>query len=367
MDREIKVEVKDKVATAPPDAVIVCGNSDYTILFQFDEEWDGLEVKTARFKYSTYAGPKQHIDVPFTGNMVEVPILTNAHKVEVGVYAGNLTTTTGAHIRCLPSIRCGSGEKAEPSPDKYDALMELIKELMEAVGGVTNHADLEGRDAADQHPISAIKNLQAALDACRKASEAISAEEVGYDNPLLETTAGTVKAALDEAIGFVLSQMPDLVTKKHAHKGNLEVLDQFGEEEGKPTYKGEVIGGTGPALHLIEAPCDYASVIVHAFCENVMTIECALLPKNARVRRVEIPDVVNDTDEYLALEDMAAHDLAIKQNDPFLIAYPKNMQGDVFPVAAYVTFIKGDSSFYNAAVGYLYADKIIKIYYEMED
>lgn len=144
MDREIKVEVRDKVATAPPDAVIVCGNSDYTILFQFDEEWDGLEVKTARFKYSTYAGPKQHIDVPFKGNMVEVPILTNAHKVEVGVYAGNLTTTTGAHIRCLPSIRCGAGEKVEPSPDKYDALMELIKG-----GGGANHTHAN-KDVLDE-------------------------------------------------------------------------------------------------------------------------------------------------------------------------------------------------------------------------
>lgn len=134
MDRDIKVVVKDKVATAPTDAVIVCGNSDYTIIFQFDDEWDGLEAKTARFKYSAYAGPKQHIDVPFTGNVVEVPILTDVHKVEVGVYAGNLTTTTGAPIRCLPCIRCGAGEKVEPNPDKYDELMELLTKILKGGG-----------------------------------------------------------------------------------------------------------------------------------------------------------------------------------------------------------------------------------------
>lgn len=127
MDRDIKVVVRDKVAKAVGDPAIICDNSDYTITFSFDDEWAGVEVKTARFKYSEYAGAKHHIDVPFRGNTVEVPVLTNTHKVKVGVYAGNLTTTTGAPIRCLPSIRCGSGKKVEPDPDKYDLLMQLIK------------------------------------------------------------------------------------------------------------------------------------------------------------------------------------------------------------------------------------------------
>lgn len=136
MDRDIKVVVEDRVATAVGDPVIICGNSDYTVTFTFDDEWAGIEAKTARFKYSAYAGPKHHIDVPFTGNAVKVPMLTNAHKVEVGVYAGNLTTTTGAPIHCLPSIRCGAGEKIEPSPDKYDELMELINRIKQDLSAI---------------------------------------------------------------------------------------------------------------------------------------------------------------------------------------------------------------------------------------
>lgn len=126
MDRNIEAVIVDRVAKAPADAEIICGNSDYTITFTFDDEWEGIEVKTALFKWLTADGVRSH-EQPFTGDVVAVPILTDTREVVVGVYAGNLTTTTGAPIRCVPSIRCGAGEKVEPDPDKYDALMELIK------------------------------------------------------------------------------------------------------------------------------------------------------------------------------------------------------------------------------------------------
>lgn len=133
MDRDIKVVVEDRVATAMGDPVIICGNSDYTITFAFDDEWAGIEVKTALFKWLSADGVKKH-EQPFTGDVVEVPILADTREVEVGVYAGNLTTTTGAPIRCLPCIRCGAGEKVEPNPDKYDELMELLTEILKGGG-----------------------------------------------------------------------------------------------------------------------------------------------------------------------------------------------------------------------------------------
>ena len=128
MDRKITIEVKDRVATvaAPDDASIICGNSEYTITFDLDDEWDGVETKTARFKYFTDAGHK-HTDVPFVGDKVDVPVMVNTRKVEVGIFAGDLTSSTGATIPCTPCIRCGSGDEVEPPQDKYDALMELIQ------------------------------------------------------------------------------------------------------------------------------------------------------------------------------------------------------------------------------------------------
>lgn len=133
MHRDIQIVVKDRVATTVGDPIIICGNGCYNITFNFDDEWNEADAKTARFKYLTDEGPK-HQDRPFTGNTVEVPVLANIREVEVGVFSGELTTTTGAPIRCAPCIRCGSGEVEEPTPDKWDELMDLINELIDSGG-----------------------------------------------------------------------------------------------------------------------------------------------------------------------------------------------------------------------------------------
>lgn len=125
MEKNIKVHIKDRVAVAEGDPVIICGNSDYTVTFIFDEEWGQAFAKTARFKFNTAEGPG-HIDQPFTGDTVEVPELSNIREVEVGVFVGDLKTTTGAPVRCKPCVRCGSGAPKDPAPDVYDEIMELI-------------------------------------------------------------------------------------------------------------------------------------------------------------------------------------------------------------------------------------------------
>lgn len=98
----IDIAVNNKTATVTtPNARIVCGNSDYTITFSFSAEWDKYEQKTARF---IYAG--KHEDKHFTGNVCECPIISNAREVKIGVYAGDISTTTPARIDCDKSILC---------------------------------------------------------------------------------------------------------------------------------------------------------------------------------------------------------------------------------------------------------------------
>lgn len=112
MHRDIQIVVKDRVARTEGQPVIVCGNGDYTVTFSFDDEWSEASTKTARFKYLTAEGMK-HKDVDFAGSTVKVPTLSNIREVEVGVYAGGLATSTGAPIRCEPSVRCNSGDLIE--------------------------------------------------------------------------------------------------------------------------------------------------------------------------------------------------------------------------------------------------------------
>ena len=122
MAKNICVAVNNKIATyIQRGGAIVCGNSDYTITFTFDSEWAAHEVKTARFLYNGIT-----VDVVFEGNIVEVPILRNATSVSVGVFAGNLQTTTPAVIPCMKSILCDDGVPPDPEPDVYAQIMAML-------------------------------------------------------------------------------------------------------------------------------------------------------------------------------------------------------------------------------------------------
>ena len=118
--RVLHISVLDKKATYQNrDGDIVCGNSDYVIEFAFDAEWAAHNEKIARFIWNG-----AYKDVTFTGTTCPVPIITGASEVEVGVYAGELRTTTPAIIGCQKSILCQSsppggipftkGEKGDP-------------------------------------------------------------------------------------------------------------------------------------------------------------------------------------------------------------------------------------------------------------
>lgn len=125
----IKIDITKKHPTVDGTPVLVCGNGTYEIQFTFDTEWREHIYKTARFVFWKDGKPK-HIDVPFPGDTVAVPVLSGISFVLVGVYAGNLRTTTPARIPCEYSIRCNSGESVEePTPELYDQLLDLYNRV----------------------------------------------------------------------------------------------------------------------------------------------------------------------------------------------------------------------------------------------
>lgn len=121
--RTIKIKVRDKIAKQSDREVYVCGNSDFTVAFSFDAEWDAYTAKTARFKYN---GVFQ--DVPFTGNVCPMPIISNTNTIQIGVYAGDLHTTTAANVMARKSILCGDGTHDAPPEDVYNKIMELLND-----------------------------------------------------------------------------------------------------------------------------------------------------------------------------------------------------------------------------------------------
>lgn len=105
--RTLHIGVLDKKATyLSRDGDIVCGNSDYVIEFAFDAEWAAHEEKIARFIWNGH-----YQDVKFTGTSCAVPIVTHTTELRVGVYAGELSTTTSATIGCQKSILCDSSSQ----------------------------------------------------------------------------------------------------------------------------------------------------------------------------------------------------------------------------------------------------------------
>lgn len=163
---QIKIFITNKVAKAAEEYNIVCGNSNYVVSFTFDDEWQQHTTKTARFVFAQKDGIKKHIDVVFDGTECEMPVLSNTHFVEVGVFAGDLKTTTPCMIRCEKSILCESGLPEEPEPNVYDQILQKCDEAVNTANEAkekVNNADLDATEKANEAEKNAKKYTDARL------------------------------------------------------------------------------------------------------------------------------------------------------------------------------------------------------------
>lgn len=126
----ISVKVREKIAQTQGTPEVVCGNSDYVVMFDFDDEWSGYEVKTARFVWCDLkTGKVKHSDVAFSGDICMAPVLYDTAAVAIGVYAGDIHTTTPARVPCAQCITDGVHEHGEPDPDVYEQILACLREL----------------------------------------------------------------------------------------------------------------------------------------------------------------------------------------------------------------------------------------------
>jgi hypothetical protein len=100
---EITVKVRNKRAEVIGSPVIVCGNSDYTIAFDLDEEWASLGDKVARYEFWD-KGELKYTLVQFTGTTARVPVLYDVTEVAIILYAGDIHTGEPARIPCIRSL-----------------------------------------------------------------------------------------------------------------------------------------------------------------------------------------------------------------------------------------------------------------------
>ncbi|MBR3448849.1 MAG: hypothetical protein IKH27_13710 [Oscillospiraceae bacterium] len=130
--REIRIAVRNKCLKAEGKPEIVCGNSDYLLYFEPDEEWAPYQAKTARFFwYDNRERAFLHTDILFEHNAVQVPVLRNTNEVAVGIFAGDLLASAPLRIPCLPAVTDGSDIIAPLPPDLYTQLVEYLRDLAE--------------------------------------------------------------------------------------------------------------------------------------------------------------------------------------------------------------------------------------------
>lgn len=121
---EIKIKIRDKRAGGT--GTVICGNSDYTVVWDLDDEWTPYGTKTMRVNLAD--GTYQ--DVVFTGNTAALPVLSTPGWASVGLYAGDLHTSRAADLRVLPSVTTPGGAPADPAEDVYAQITEKLNQLI---------------------------------------------------------------------------------------------------------------------------------------------------------------------------------------------------------------------------------------------
>lgn len=256
---ELNVIVRGKIAQGVKGQYAVCENSDYTVKFDFDDDWRSQKYKTARFIWND-----KYEDVVFEGDECSLPIVSDTYCLKVGVFAGDLQTTTPAIIVMKKSILCGSATAEKPSEDVYSQIMALLNDLKE-LSGEELAAAIE--KYLTEHPIG---------------GGASTAEDISYTLPedvqttfpdIVELESDTVKSGLDVAMYYALAGMfakyiscdlqsgsgetvsVDLqrildgfvfpaMFKAHEHD-NKSVLDLISVVDGKLRYNGSDVGLKG--------------------------------------------------------------------------------------------------------------------------
>lgn len=120
---DISITVTDKRPVCTAGTTVVCDNSDYIVHWDLDEEWSAYDTKTMRAIYmdGTYS------DTVFAGDSAALDPVPVPGYVQIGLFAGDIHTSRVVLLRALSSVRSASGAPANPTPDVYDQLMELIK------------------------------------------------------------------------------------------------------------------------------------------------------------------------------------------------------------------------------------------------
>ena len=162
------------------------GSVGARIKFSFSSEWAGLS------KTAVFTNGDTTIDVLNVADEITIPhevLAISGKKLKVGVYGFTVDDHGNIEI-AIPTVYAELGkvvkgadpsgdESTEPSLPVWAQMQSDVSDLDTRVteleehggGGTSDHSQLTNRDAANQHPITAITGLQTALDGKADAAD----------------------------------------------------------------------------------------------------------------------------------------------------------------------------------------------------
>lgn len=239
----INITVADKIARSD-GANYICGNSDYVANFKFDSEWDAYETKTARFSYNG-----SYVDVVFEGEQCPIPIISDTYCFFVGVYAGNLHTTTPVRVPCKKSILCGSGSPAAPADDVYAQLMAKLNSL----------------DGAEVDNATIIKDAEGKLKTSVGGYIKVFPDETIYENAALEVT----ETMYDDETGLYIGMAYMMPSPFLLEAGQEYTATVNGDSDKGIAFDADGIVGFGSFLNAEEAVSGLIGVMTTGSGETV--------------------------------------------------------------------------------------------------
>lgn len=129
----IKVVDKVPIVVSGPQYV-VCDNSDYTVVWQLDEEWAQFESRTMQVNYKDGTYER----VLFTGNSCTIPAIPVPGPVHVGLFAGDIHTTRPARLLAVRSATTDCGEERDPMSNGYAQAIKALDGKLDKNQGADN-------------------------------------------------------------------------------------------------------------------------------------------------------------------------------------------------------------------------------------
>ena len=197
MNKVLEYNVTGQNIELASAAMLVAGTvNEYTARFSFNSEWNGYQ------RVAVFNADGTEREQLLTDDACKVPweVLLPGAYLKVGVYGtkdgSRLPTIWTSHRQYIHDGAGPTEEAADPSPvlaeqilqrmgdlgalktEDKSSLVAAINEVKETGGGggTADHSKLKNRDAADQHPMSAITGLEAALDGKQTTGDYLTKE-----------------------------------------------------------------------------------------------------------------------------------------------------------------------------------------------